>query len=108
MKRSRIYIVDYDLISPLGSGRNEVYQSVLQQVTAEAQIERFPAEGLPVTHGCEVKEDLAYLYAGEQDELGLALKYDRKLELLSAVYNLMDERLLKCLAPCEPDRAGVI
>jgi len=108
MRKERVFVLDYDLISPLGIGTGAVWESIEKQLTAEAEITRFDVDGLQIRYGCEVKNDLKHLYGNEHDLLKLTMKYDRKLELLSAVYNLKSDNLLDYMGKVDPKRAGVI
>ena len=92
-RKKRVFIVDYDLIGPLGIGRSQTLYSLEQNVCAESSICNFNPKGLPITAAAEVKTELKYLYSKELLSVLSAIKYDRKFELLVATYYLMEERL---------------
>lgn len=108
MRKSRVYVLDYDLISPLGVGQKAVISGLVNQVSAGARISRFAVDGLSIQHGCEIIEDLSQWYQDEPDELKQAMQFDRKLELLSAAFNFMRNRLESYTEKLDSSRAGVI
>ena len=108
MIKERVFVLDYDLISPLGVGKKDVWENIEDQKSAEDEITNFDVDGLQIRHGCEVKNGLRQLYCNEPEQLLAAMRFDRKLELLCAVYKLMNDRLLVYLEKVESGRAGVI
>jgi 3-oxoacyl-[acyl-carrier-protein] synthase II len=107
MTDSRVFVLDYDLISPLGVGKERVFSSLANNYLAGAKIERFSTDGMNYTVAAEIKEDLSDLYKHEDSRIKEALVYDRKLELIVACFHLMKDRLEMFFSGTAPDRAGV-
>src|SRR6478736_7466980 len=107
-KQEKVYVVDFDLISPLGIGKKEVFQSLEFNRHGGKKISRFATEGLPLDFAAEIDRDLKYLYQHESIQLQTALQLDRKFELLAATYNLMASRLQELFSLAAPERSGVI
>jgi 3-oxoacyl-[acyl-carrier-protein] synthase II len=108
MARKRTYVLEYDLVSPLGIGKTEVLRSLKNKVLAEGKISRFNTDGLPNNIAAEVKPDLHYLYSDEHERVRSAATYDRKFELLLASYKLMEKDLSRILKDIDPARKGII
>ena len=108
MKNNKVYVLDYDIISPLGTGGGEVFESLKNNICAEAPITRFDASELPIQRAAEIKDNLSRFYACEDERVKEAIAYDRKLELIVSIYYLMQSRLHSIFDKISPGRAGVI
>jgi len=108
MIHDKVYIVDYDLISPLGVGKENVLKSLKNNYKGEAGITRFKTDGLPLKIGCELAWELDSYYKTEDKRIQKAVFFDRKLELTVVAKNKMGDRLMDIAELCSPDRAGVI
>lgn len=108
MGLEKVFVLDYDLVSPLGVGKDRVHSSLESNYRGGARIRRFPADGMKLNTAAEVKDDLTGLYQGEDSRIKDALVFDRKLELVVSCYHLMRNRLGTLFAGIEPEKAGVI
>ncbi len=108
MKSNKVYVLDYDIISPLGTGHREVFESLKNNFCAEGLITRFSTDELPVHRAAEIRADLSHFYSNEDERIKEAIAYDRKLELIVSVYYLMYSRLHSLFDKIAPGRAGVI
>ncbi len=104
----RVFILDYESISPLGVGRQELLASLRARRLAGKKVERFRTDGLPVTVAAEVNDDLGKLLAFVDDCMVEAIRFDRKLELLIACYSLMRRRLRQVTDELPTSRKGVV
>ena len=108
MKQQKVFVLDYDVVSPLGVGKSNVLSSLQNNVIAETPISRFITDGLDNKIACEIKEDLSGYYKNEHPRILKAISYDRKLELAVTGYYLMEDRLKKLFEQVAPERSGVI
>lgn len=104
----KVYIIEYDLISPLGCGKDEVFISLSQNKASEHKIERFDTTGIPFNTAAEIRFGLSGLYSSEDQKVKAVLAYDRKFELAVSVFHLMKERLFRIFERAEPSRKGII
>lgn len=108
MSIERVFVLDYDLVSPLGVGKDSVFSNLENNYLAGARITRFPTDGMKLNIAAEVKDDLSELYQGEDLRIREALVFDRKLELVVSCYHVMENRLADLFAGVSPEKAGVI
>jgi 3-oxoacyl-[acyl-carrier-protein] synthase II len=108
MKRDRVFLMDYDLISPLGVGRGEVFASLATNRLPAGRIRSFHAGGLPIDHAAEVGSPLLQWYDREPPAIQAAARHDRKFELSVAIFHLMESRLRTITERANPARAGII
>ncbi len=104
----KVYIVDYELLSPIALGRENLSKNLANNLMGETLVTNFDTSGMPFKVGAEIKQDLKYLYQSEDQKIITACKYDRKLELLVACYHLGKDRFEKICQYSNPERAGVI
>ena len=104
----KVYIVDYELLSPIAFGKENLSQNLADNVMGESLVTKFDTSGMPFKVGAEVKPDLEYLYQSEDQKIITACKYDRKLELLVACYHLGKQRFEEICKHVDPTKAGVI
>jgi 3-oxoacyl-[acyl-carrier-protein] synthase II len=108
MLKERVYIVDYDVVSPIGIGKDNIIESIRANRDAESEIQRVNASGLPFTRAAEIKENLSSLIDLEEDIYRKICPYDRKFELLVACYGLMRERSAEFRKKLDKGNTGVI
>lgn len=108
MLKKKVYILDYEVISPIGVGREQLIGSIRDNITADQIISRVNTNGIPFNRAAEVKEELSGLYKDEDEQLLQAAAYDRKLELIMACYGKMKDRAEQLNAITEKDKTGVI
>jgi 3-oxoacyl-[acyl-carrier-protein] synthase II len=108
LRRNRVFLLDYDLISPLGVGRREVFASLAANVLPAGRIQSFLPDDLPVDYAAEVRAPMLPLYEHESEPVRLAARYDRKFELTVACYHLMEDRLQRVAGLVASERAGII
>jgi 3-oxoacyl-[acyl-carrier-protein] synthase II len=106
--KKKVYILDYDLISPLGVGKAAVFQSLENNYAAESVISRFDIKGIPFHIAAEVKHDLKSLYELENGHIKDVASFDRKFELTVSVFNLVRERFSSLFSLTSPERKGVV
>lgn len=107
MRKSKVYLVDYEIISPLGIGKESVWNSIKNNRSVKTDISRFKSDGLPNAAAAEVG-DVSHLIEGEEDSILNCLEYDRKFELTVAVYHKMKQRLHALTDKVENEKCGVI
>lgn len=108
MKKKKVYIVDYELISPLGVGREYIYTSLKNNLSCDAKIKRFDVTGLPFTNGAEIKVPLDNLFINEDAEVIELCKMDRKFELTVSAWKKAEDRILNLAKCADSKRTGVI
>lgn len=107
-RRKRVFLLDYDLVSPLGIGRSEVFASLAANRLPAARIESFFPDDLPVDHAAEIRTPVRQWYEHESTTVREAARHDRKFELSLAIYYLMEERLRKLTELADTERAGIV
>ncbi|OFY67276.1 MAG: hypothetical protein A3H98_02140 [Bacteroidetes bacterium RIFCSPLOWO2_02_FULL_36_8] len=104
----KVYILDYDLVSPLGTGKNEVLKNLKNNFNSSHKITNFNTQGLPIDYAAEISSPLESLYHHEDENILSAAGFDRKFELTLASYYLMEERLKLLMEDVDPQRAGIL
>jgi len=104
----KVFVLDYDLISPLGTGKDPVFSSLENNYLAGAQIKGFQTDGMNLSIAAEVKDDLSGFYQDDDSRIKEALVYDRKLELIVSCYHQMKNRLDDLFSGIAPEKGGVI
>lgn len=108
MLKNKVYIIDYDIISPIGIGKDALIGNIKSNLTSDEIIKRVNTNGIPFRRAAEVKEDLTALYSKESEFIKEICKYDRKFELLAACYGKMENRLETIYPYLEQEKTGVI
>mgnify|MGYP005695942457 FL=1 len=108
MLKNKVYIIDYDIVSPIGVGRDELINNIHSNIDAERSIERVNALGLPFTRAAEIKDVLSKWVDIEKDLYRKVCPFDRKFELLVACYGLMKDRVDKFRSSLSKGKTGVI
>ena len=108
MLGDKVYIIDYELISPIAVGREHILPSIRSGLSADRIIERIDTSGLPYRKAGEVREDLTGLYVKESEQIREACRHDRKLELLAACYGKANNRLKPLIELFDREKTGVI
>lgn len=108
MIKRKVYVIDYEVISPIAIGAENLIGNLKSNICAEDTIRKFPVKGMPFTKAATVDEDLKPYYIKESDKIKNACQYDRKLELLAAAYGIASERLKPLIKLFEADKTGVI
>ena len=93
MLKNKVYIIEYEMISPIALGKDEFIESITSNKSAERVVDRVNTDGFPFKKAAEVKKDLSFLYENEKEVIKKASKIDRKLELLVAAYWKSKKRL---------------
>ncbi len=107
MKEEKVYIIDYELISPIAFGKRNLFGGLNSNVTGERRLTSFDTSGMPFKVGAEVGQDLKFLYEEENERIQKACRYDRKFELMVACYKLAEERFGRIVANLKPEEGGV-
>ena len=108
MLKKKVYILDYEMISPIAVGVEQLVESIRSNYSAEKQIERIATEGCVFRKAAEVTEDLTKYYENESKGLKKAFSGDRKLELMAACYGKAESRLEELIGMLNPSKTGVI
>jgi len=104
----KVYIIAYDLLSPISFGKENLYQNLKNNVAGEAVVQSFETEGMPFNIAAEVKEDLAFLYENEKTFIKQVCAYDRKFELAVALANKVEKNFTSIIAKADPKRRGIV
>jgi len=108
MLDKKVYILDYEMTSPIAVGVENVVDSIKSNYSGDKEVERFSIEGCVFKKAAEVKEDLTPYYENESAGLKKAFLGDRKLELMAACYGKSADRLEHLISLMEPEKTGVI
>jgi len=107
MKKSPVYIVFCETVSPLGINSSILDNSLLNNYIATSKITQFCPDGLLQTQACEVKQNLKeYLPLDGKDWQSIA-QHDRKFELIAAVIGQHKPQLLELLQSIPTKRKGI-
>ena len=108
MLKKNVFILDYEMISPIAVGVDQLANSIRTNYSAEKQIERISTIGSVFRKAAEVTEDLRPYYVNESENFKKAFFGDRKLELIAACYGKAAKRLEKFIELLNPAKTGVI
>jgi 3-oxoacyl-(acyl-carrier-protein) synthase len=108
MLKEKVYILDYDVVSPVGVGRESFLDGILANKTADKVSSRVNIEGIPFQRAAEVSQDLSNLYDQEDELIKKTIQYDRKLELLASCYGKMKDRVGDLINKFNEDKTGVL
>jgi len=108
MRKEKVYIIDYDVLSPISFGKENLYQNLKDNTAGEGVVRSFETEGIPFNIAAEVKGELTTLYENERDFIKKVCAYDRKFELTVALANKVEERFKTLIANADPKRRGVV
>ena len=67
MLKNKVYIIDYEIISPIAVGKDGIIDSISSNKSAESKVERVNTDGIPFKKAAEVKTDLSLLYEKENE-----------------------------------------
>ncbi|HFC00539.1 MAG TPA: beta-ketoacyl-[acyl-carrier-protein] synthase family protein [Phaeodactylibacter sp.] len=104
----KVYVVDYELLSPISFGKQNLFEALQSNQMGESLIEKFDTRGMPFKVGAEIKQELGHLLINENEWIINACRYDRKFELLVACFLLAEDRLQQICKNLAPHRGGVI
>lgn len=108
MKEEKVYIVDYELISPIAIGRAQIHTALQNDVCGESKIESFDTRGLYFRTAAEIKTDLLPFYKHKETIIQETCSLDRKFELTVACTEMAKERFKSYTDQVAQDRKGVI
>jgi len=108
MLKEKVYILDYEMVSPIAIGVNQLMGNLKSNFSADRPITQFDTKGLPFKNAAEVQEDLSDLYKNESELIRKTIPTERMLELLASAYNLAEKRLKPLTDLFEQDKTGVI
>lgn len=108
MLKKAVYVLDYELVSPIGTGIHELIGNIRNNTSADQPIRRFSTGGIPFKNAAEVTSDLTPFLSNESEKIKAICQADRMMELLAAAYNISAERLAPLMALFNPERTGVI
>jgi 3-oxoacyl-[acyl-carrier-protein] synthase II len=105
---NKVYIIDYELLSPIAIGADKVIDNIRANFCANRAIQRFDTIGIPFKNAAEIIEDFSDLYQSESERIKAICFADRIFELLVGCYHLAAPRMSQLVNLCEPERTGVI
>lgn len=108
MNKERVFVLDYDIVSSLGIGKDVLKNNLKKNLSAEKIIENFYHEGLDLHVAAEISDNLTHYYNDEKEKIMELAQNDRKFELIVVNYYLMKERLHEIFKKSKKERAGVI
>ena len=108
MLNKKVYILDYEMTSPIAVGVDTLSDSIRANYCADKQIERISTDGCVFRNAAEVTENLTPYYQNESTGLKKACSGDRKLELMAACYGNSADRLEHLIGLMSPEKTGVI
>jgi 3-oxoacyl-[acyl-carrier-protein] synthase II len=108
MLNKKVYIIDYEVLSPIAEGANNLISSIEKNFCSEGFVNRVDTAGIPFKKAAEIKYDLKKYYHDEPQSLKDACFSDRKLELTVACYGKAKIRMEKLISLFESERTGVI
>lgn len=108
MKKNPVFIIDCQTISPLGMGSEALAESLMSNRNVTNKICQFDPEGLSMEFACEVKQNMGPLLSDFSEVIQNTAKYDRKFELLMAIYAANKIKLKEMFAQIDPKRKGII
>ena len=102
-----VYLIEYDLISALGVGKEEVFNSLKSNHLPADYIKGFDTSGLKYNVAAEISSSLEPFYKDEDERIKQAIMYDRKFEIIFSCYKMMQTRLENIFSQVDSKRAGV-
>lgn len=106
--REKVYIIDYDLLSPISFGKENLFKNLKNNIQGEAVVSSFETSGIPFNIAAEVKQDLSSLYKDEPSFIKKVCTYDRKFELTVALANKVKKRFKLLIEKANPTRRGIV
>ena len=106
--KERVYIIDYDVLSPIGLNRDDLRENLYNNVKGESKVSNFETDGIPFKIAAEIKKDLKFLYRNEEQFIKDVCISDRKFELTIALANLVELKFKNIIGDCNPNRRGVV
>jgi len=104
----KVYIIAYDLLSPISFGKENLYQNLKDNIDGEGVVQSFETEGIPFNIAAEVKQNLDSLLKNEKEFIKSVCAYDRKFELTVALANKVTKNFKEIIKTSDPKRRGVI
>lgn len=108
MLGDKTYVIEYELVSPIAVGRDQILPNLKCGFSADRVVNRVNTEGLPFRKAAEVREDLTKCLMDEPKHIKEVCRHDRKLELLASCFGKARHRLGTLINLLEPEKTGVI
>lgn len=108
MLNRKVYVVDYELLSPIAIGASNIYESIQSNCSADRDITHFNLADTPFKKAAYIEIPLNQFYADEPKQTQYVFKYDRKFELIAACYGIGKERFDQLASIVDPKRTGLI
>lgn len=108
MLKKKVYILDYELMSPIAIGADTLIGNLNSNFSADRPIKRINTSGLPFKNAAEVAVNLEPFYSHESDAIKEVCKHDRSFELLVACHGKSMSRMESLSDKFEPSRTGII
>ncbi len=108
MSKNRVFVLDYESVTPLGVGQEAIFESLNSNYMGGREVSSFSTEGLKNHGAAEAEQDLSRFYQDEPEHIQRIIAFDRKFELMFVNYKIFKNRLLEIFKDHDPKRAGVI
>ncbi len=106
--REKVFVIGYEIISPIAVGKNNVVPNLQKNYSADGPLIHTDTSGMPFKTGAEVREGLESFISKENLLVQEVCKTDRKMELLAACYQLMQQHQNFSFSHFDTERTGVI
>lgn len=108
MLKRKVYIIDFELVSPIALGASKIMESIRANTSADRLVPANIPGNSPFKNGAFVDVLPDDLLAAEHDRIKHTIQKNRKLELLAACYALGKERFELLASLMEPTKTGVV
>lgn len=105
---NKVYVVDYELVSPISVGKSNLKNALETNITADKIISRIDVAGLPFKAGAEIKATLNSHYVNEDKYIQQLCEVDRKFELIVSASNIAFKRFSEIIKNVDSKKASVI
>lgn len=103
----KVYIVDMEVISPLGASLEQHMRSVKCGHSGSGYITQFDASEFPTTFGCEVTDDFSSSKRDIPSNVKETFHYDRKPELFCSCTELLKPKIEKYTKKIVVENSGI-
>ncbi len=104
---NRVFLVDYQAISPLGISNEEIFRSIEKQRLCGSVLTSLPAGSQLATIGAEVTTPLTDYYTQDSEVIREMCSFNRKMELAVSCYNILEKRIAALYEACPPEYRAV-
>lgn len=90
--REKVFVIGYELVSPIAVGIKNIIPNLQKNYSADGPLIHTDTSGMPFKTGAEIREDLSPLISREDSQIQSLCKTDRKMELLVACFQLLQQQ----------------